>query len=499
MSEPVPSTAANRLTALMAEALLRARATGRHVLVSVVERVAPVDPLAAVAAVVGQTGAALAGGSQMFWAHPATAHSMAAFGAVVVLEPSGRTRFADADAAWRLLLRDALIDDAGGSVPATGPLLMGGFSFEPNGPYSPTWRDFPSTRLVVPLLLVTTMHGRSWLTSSALVAPDGTTTLDATRLERLRSLIIEAPALAPGAPDESAPELDYDEQRPASDWMALVGSAITAIRGGAMEKVVLARAVEAATDAGVDVIALLDHLRRTHQDSYTFGCWRGNRVFAGASPERLVRLSGRDVDASSLAGSARRGGTREEDDALATSLRGSAKDRAEHAMVRRALVDALTAWCDDVRSDDEPSLLTLPHVHHLHTAVHARLRSGHSLLDLVGALHPTPAVGGAPRAGALKFIHDHEGLDRGWYAAPVGWIGRDAGELAVALRSAMIGDGRATLYAGCGIVADSDPEQELAESRIKLRPMQLALSVSIDAPYAGRAAEGDHGGRSGSR
>jgi Isochorismate synthase len=147
-------------------------------------------------------------------------------------------------------------------------------------------------------------------------------------------------------------------------------------------------------------------------------------------------------------------------------------------MVRMALRDALSALCDDVTARDEPSLLTLPHIHHLHTAVHARLREGHSLLELAGALHPTPAVGGSPREPALRFIRERERLDRGWYAGAIGWIGRDAGELAVALRSAVVDGAEATLFAGCGIVAASEPDRELAESRVKLRPMQSALAAT---------------------
>jgi isochorismate synthase EntC len=118
-------------------------------------------------------------------------------------------------------------------------------------------------------------------------------------------------------------------------------------------------------------------------------------------------------------------------------------------------------------------------VHHLHTPVRARLRDGHSLLDVVARLHPTPAVGGTPREAALGFIRNHEQLDRGWYAAPIGWIGRESGEFAVALRSAVIAGSEATLFAGCGIVADSDPELEFNESALKLRPMQSALAAAI--------------------
>ena len=190
----------------------------------------------------------------------------------------------------------------------------------------------------------------------------------------------------------------------------------------------------------------------------------------------LPRLDGRAVQASSLAGSAPRGADPTEDRAHAALLAASAKDLAEHALVREALVDALERLCDHVRAAEVPSLFTLPHVHHLHTAVTGTLRAEHTLIDLVEALHPTPAVGGAPRAAALSYIRANEQLDRGWYAAPVGWMARDRGEFAVGLRSAVIRGRDAVLFAGCGIVAGSDPDSEYAETLLKLRPMEDAIT-----------------------
>jgi isochorismate synthase len=202
-----------------------------------------------------------------------------------------------------------------------------------------------------------------------------------------------------------------------------------------------------------------------------------------------VRVDGQEVRASTLAGSIGRGATAEQDRALAAQLLASDKDRAEHEVVRRTMIEALEESCDDVTSEAEPSVLTLPQVHHLHTAVRARLRPGHRVLELVGRLHPTPAVGGSPREAALRFLRDHERLDRGWYAAPIGWMQRDAAEFAVALRSALIRGPEASLYAGCGIVADSDPDHEFAESEVKLVSMKLALAAAVGGASAPGAAE----------
>ncbi|HET7034704.1 MAG TPA: chorismate-binding protein, partial [Thermomicrobiaceae bacterium] len=158
-------------------------------------------------------------------------------------------------------------------------------------------------------------------------------------------------------------------------------------------------------------------------------------------------------------------------------LLASAKDRGEHAIVVRALAEGLAGICRELEMPAEPKLLSVANIHHLHTPLRARLQPGRTLLDAVERLHPTPAVGGWPRDPALRFIRAQEGLDRGWYAAPVGWLDRHgAGEFAVALRSALVEGASATLFAGCGIVADSDPDQEYAESAIKLRPMLSALA-----------------------
>jgi isochorismate synthase len=357
---------------------------------------------------------------------------------------------------------------------------MGGFAFEPEGPRSGTWCGFPSAHLIVPRLQMASDGGECWVTISAIVGMDGEPDVAPEELAGLYRTVLTAPTAETTAPTDSRDTgFTYSSPIGAAAWRALVGTAVEAIHAGALRKVVLAREVHAVTSGEVDVFAMLRHLRAAHRDCFVFGYWRGERAFVGASPERLVRLDGCDVRASSLAGSARRGATPEEDAALASALLASTKDRAEHAAVREALCEGLAELCDDVTAAAEPSLFTLRHVHHLHTAVGATLHRGHSLLDVVARLHPTPAVGGTPREAALQFVRRHEQLDRGWYAAPIGWVGRRSGEFAVALRSAVLTASEATLFAGCGIVADSDPELELAESTLKLRPIQAALAAAL--------------------
>ena len=324
------------------------------------------------------------------------------------------------------------------------------------------------------------MDGECWVTTSLLVDAGGRPDVEPSALARLRAQALEHSARAhrAGAGYRGA-DLAFGDVRPKRQWDALVNAAVREIRSGTMEKIVLARAVRARAGRELEPAAVLRQLRTANPECYIFGCWIGERAFVGASPELLVRLDGHEVRTTSLAGSIRRGTTPAEDAALRSELLGSAKDRAEQEMVRRELVADLAELCDAIVAPAEPAVLTLRNVHHLHTPISARLRPGRSLLDLVGRLHPTPAVGGAPTDAALRVIREHERLDRGWYAAPIGWMGERGGEFAVALRSALVAGRDAWLFAGCGIVADSTPDAEYDESLLKLIPMRRALSAAL--------------------
>ncbi len=475
----------DRLNSLLALAAERARTNRRRVLVSMVERVLPEYPLnalerAALAAVADCATAKLIA-TRMYWTRPDDDFALAGLGAAVTLTPEGADRFATIDREWSTLIDDALIDDPSGGTPGAGPALMGGFAFDPEGPRTALWRDFPAAHLIVPRLQIVLTGPDCWLTTTVLVRADGQQDVDPTVLARLRDEILGSDHgdAEPTASVNADDTITCTDTRDASDWRETVRDAVTAISAGRLEKVVLARGVRASAAHDFDVMTALRQLRSEHPSCYVFGFWHGDSAFVGATPERLVRVDGRNVRASSLAGSAPRGETQQEDTELAGQLLASTKNRTEHEIVRQALRTGLERLCDDVTAAEEPALLSLPHVHHLHTAVHARLRAGHSLLQLVAQLHPTPAVGGAPRNAALRFIREHEKMDRGWYAAPIGWLQRDCGEFAVALRSALVIGADAVLFAGCGIVADSDPDQEYAESLLKLRPMETALAVAL--------------------
>jgi isochorismate synthase len=262
-------------------------------------------------------------------------------------------------------------------------------------------------------------------------------------------------------------------------------AAIDSIAAGEIEKVVLARSLGVRHDGRFELGRFLDSLRRIYPSCVSFAVSCGGDAFVGATPESLVRLEGDRVAACALAGSAPRGRSPEQDEVLGRGLRESKKDQEEHAVVVRVLRSTLEPLCRELRVSEAPDLMRVEGIQHLRTRFEGRvLRDADgrpSLLELVAALHPTPAVGGAPRREALEWIERCEGMDRGWYAGPVGWIDAEGGgEFRVALRSGLIRGGaqgdRARLFAGAGIVAGSDPESELRETRLKLRALLAPLT-----------------------
>jgi menaquinone-specific isochorismate synthase len=249
-------------------------------------------------------------------------------------------------------------------------------------------------------------------------------------------------------------------------WMEAVATATDRIRAGAYDKVVLARDLHVWAEYELDPVGLTRRLAVRFPSTMTFLHER----FVGATPELLLRRAGRRVTAVVLAGTA------PPDAASGRLLLTSGKDRSEHAFARDSAVDSLIPWCRQLDVDPQPWLLRLDNVQHLATRIEGALAADAHVLDLVAALHPTAAVGGAPRAAAVADIRQLEGMDRHRYAAPVGILdGRGDGTFGIALRCAQLDGNRARLFAGAGIVADSLPDAELEETRLKLRAMQSVL------------------------
>ena len=332
--------------------------------------------------------------------------------------------------------------------------------------------------MVVPRICVTTKGARSWMTINAVLSPESSSGQEASEIRRIVNLIrMEQPAVKDRRPPCAKPALF--ECRSAEGWRNEVAAAARAVRRGELSKVVLARAVELKAPQAFDPADALTRLAAGYPTCVIFAVACGDRCFLGATPERLLKVHKAEVSTICLAGSYPRGATPQEDGRLERALLADPKERGEHDLVLSAMAETLNSWCVQLDLPETPAVLKLPNVQHLYTPITGRLAPDRSVLHLVEQLHPTPSVGGHPRELALRFIHEREGLDRGWYAGPVGWVDhRGEGEFAVAIRAALLCDAKATLFAGCGIVADSDPDREYAESCIKLTPMLTALGVN---------------------
>jgi isochorismate synthase len=256
-----------------------------------------------------------------------------------------------------------------------------------------------------------------------------------------------------------------------AEYRALVQNIVERIGRGEFEKVVIARRSTLSFEEPVDPMSVLRDLAETSEHCTRFAYRFGKMSFVGATPERLIRRRGLSIDTEALAGSS--------DAAQAAELMRSPKEREEHDLVVREIVRALAPLCVTLDHPPAPEVRVLRHLLHLTTPIRGRLARPAHVLELVQRLHPTPAVGGVPAAGAVRFITENEPVPRGWYASPLGWFDADGdGEFAVALRSGALVGQRAYLYAGGGIVKDSDPASEYAETRLKLATLSAALHVA---------------------
>ena len=455
----------------LAERLGRALASGPGATVIVATVPAPaIDAIALFAAAVeAELEVAL-------WLRPSEGFALVGVDRAWAVEAEGPGRFRDAEAAWRALVRGAHLD---GAV----PVLLGGLGFAGRRPEpADPWAPFGPSSLVLPELLLATRDGSTTVTA-ATVDP----LADPRAIERCwDGLAARARELTPPAAGMIArpvfASLRTDAEQPTrAAWHRLVGTMAGAVGRGRLDKVVLARRVVLRSPVELDVPNALRRLAASAPESTIYAFRRDGRTFLGATPERLVRVEGRRFRTAAVAGTIRRGADAAEDEALGRELLASEKDREEHAIVVAAIREGLAPITDTLVIAPQPVVMTLRHVQHLATEIAGTLPEASGLLALGERLHPTPAVGGAPREAALAMIDEHEGFDRGWYAGPVGWLGAEGdGELCVALRCGIVDRTRATLFAGCGIVADSDPAQEWEESRIKLRAVVSALGIPED-------------------
>ena len=518
----VSQAAELRLRAAHERCAQRAEATRTVQFLAVRQAVAPCDPLRAFA----QSEHRQRG----FWEHPATGYALAALGSVWQ-PPVGdseqddrgqQNRFAAASQCAQQLFESVTVVGSDDESESAGPLLMAGFSFSDRHGDAGEWQGFTRAQLVLPEILVVRAAGRSFVTSCHRIEPGTDREASWNALQGVLASALRQAAATGGvlgdlvgtSPLSSQPPFAAGaEYRVVADrehtlYRRQVRDALAAIDDGLLEKVVLARSLRVEHPGRFAVPALLDRLRQLYPECVTYACAQAETTFVCASPERLVSLAGECVSTGALAGSAARGCTPEEDVRLGDELKRSPKERAEHQAVVRAIHHALRDICWPLRGPAEPELMRLQGIQHLHTPLSGRILgarvasfagagdrvnggcAAHTVLDLVGRLHPTPAVGGLPTTAALEWIEQREGLQRGWFGGPVGFIDRrGGGEFRVALRAGLIrnpplagasvtdtGPAFARLYAGAGVVKGSCPEQELRETRLKLRALLAPLT-----------------------
>ncbi len=400
--------------------------------------------------------------------------ALAALGAVRTLEASGGRRFAELTARWEALVAASVRDEPEGP-PGTGLVAVGGFAFAADGGSASAWEGFAPASLTVPEVSLARRGSKARLTVNLDVAPDDTSEELAARIDgRLRSLRDRRLPLLDPAP---AGAYTVRSTMPPSHYEDAVAHAVQRIRAGDLQKVVLAREVEVQAPIDHDPAAVLGVLREWFPACYVFAIGRGDATFIGASPELLIRREGQRASTVALAGSARRSADPAVDDHLGERLLQSEKDREENAIVARRIARALEPHSVWVTSPPEPVLVRVANIQHLGRPIRAQLRRPYGAVELTGLLHPTPAVGGEPGEVAERLIPALEGLDRGWYAGPVGFTDASGdGEFCVALRSGILRGPSARCYAGCGIVRDSDPASELAESEVKLEALLPVLA-----------------------
>lgn len=427
------------------------------------------------------------GRPRFYWRDGRTGVTFAGMGVAANLMAWGEARIQGIQRQARELFTNAVTfhtDD-----PLAAPRLFGGFAFREDFVPDFAWAGFNPAHFVLPHYQLVQHDQESWLTINTLLAADE---VPEENEQQLREALLHGyHALLDFAQQSNDVKLISEQAKrrpqytvsypmPYTTWAQMIERAKDQFQSGPLQKVVLARVCEVQLPHLVDLDGALAYLQRRYAECYTFLFEpQPHHAFFGATPELLIATQGKQMTTMGLAGSIQRGATPADDERLAQALLNSAKDRHEHDLVVAAVRRRLEPLTETLVIPDAPTVYCLSNIQHLYTPIHGILQEAQGVLPLVEALHPTPALGGAPRDLAQTFISAAESVPRGWYAAPVGWIDHNLdGAFGVAIRSAVAQRQRAWLYAGAGIVADSEPQKEWEETGWKFRPIQEALGIA---------------------
>lgn len=350
----------------------------------------------------------------------------------------------------------------------------GGMRFSGNQPADPSWKVYSSCRFFLPRFELGVRKGKGFLACNLLLTTEKPFSPE-TVLSELDALVFSATEAG-----KRIPRLVKRDDRPdRARWGQNLDAALASLERGALKKIVLARKSSLTFDAKLNPFVLLQSLKKATKDCFHFGFVPvAETAFIGASPERLYARDGRDLKTEALAGTRPRGKNKPSDGKLAQELLQSEKDKREHGLVVEGIREALSPLSKTLQVEDRVQLLKLARSQHLLCAVQARLKDETTDAQILRCLHPTPAVGGYPTADALREIGRLESFDRGWYAGPIGWVGRDRVEFGVGIRSGLVDGSRLHLFAGAGIVAGSTAQGEWDEIENKMSDFIKILAGS---------------------
>ena len=462
---PADNASPEALRAFFGQCQTAARRDGHAKLVSISLAVDALDPLAVLESIFEP-------GEPHFYAERPSIESAVSGAEVAVAHEThgvdrfaGMQRFIDETLTHTIAVGDV-------EAPFGGPHFFAAFTFNPEAePGDP----FPAARAFVPRWQVARAGATTTAVANLLVTADSDLTALAERVWRAHGKFSQF-RYRESAAAGVAPRADHATKE-AGDYRAAVARALARIAAGEFEKIVLARAIDLTLDQPLHPLRVLNGLRQLFPDCYAFSLANGRgQSFIGATPEQLVRVSKGTLETAALAGTIGRGRGASDDATLGVELLRSEKDRREHRFVLETITGRLAELGLQPEFPAQPGLRRLANVQHLHTPVRAVLPDSVRLLETVGWLHPTPAVGGTPVAAAVARIRELEGFSRGLYGGAIGWVNaRGGGEFFVGIRSALVDGATARVYAGAGIVAGSTPEKEFAETELKFKAMLGAL------------------------
>ncbi|KGR87741.1 isochorismate synthase [Lysinibacillus odysseyi] len=412
-------------------------------------------------------------GERYFWQNREKTFTLVGLGHAYTIENNtGHTRYDEVAQEWKQLTKNIVKEED------LQPILFGGFTFDPQNKTLGEWSAFPHSFFAVATFQLVIRHDKAFVSIHYITEKENSAQIF-DQLRQERDHLIHAAQVKEVKTYEKPVMTSYQEPYK-EEYLQSIQQVTDCIKAGEAQKVVIARSLALQFEEKVASPQILSHVIHEQPESYLFGLEHDDMLFFGASPERLVKVEEGHAFSSCVAGSIRRGQTSDEDKELGQALLNDEKNLGEHHYVVEMITETFKKNCSNVKVPKQPKLLKIRDIQHLYTPVEGILNKDATILQLVKHLHPTPALGGVPRQEAMEMIRAFEQMNRGLYAAPIGWVDADGnGEFAVAIRSAALVGDRAFLYAGGGIVEDSTPQSEYEETLVKFRPMLRALGGNL--------------------